>query len=66
MSLAGIYSEALAFPFALDTRWETENRVVWNERQHRNEERELVYEVSWIAELGLWRRFLSSQRELKS
>jgi hypothetical protein len=30
---------------------------VWNERDRRNEERELVYEISWIPELNTWRRF---------
>src|SRR6266576_1673953 len=44
-----------AFPAGVDARWETENRTVWNEQEHANEERELVYEISWIAELGVWR-----------
>ena len=35
----------------IDLRYETENRLVWNERERRNEERELVYEISWIPEL---------------
>ena len=35
-----------AFPVQMDTHWETENRVVWNERVHAPEEQELVYEVS--------------------
>ncbi len=50
-------------PVAVDARWETENLIVWNEQQHTSEERELVYEISWIAELGAWRRFLRSQRK---
>ena len=50
------------FPAGSDTRWETEYRMVWNEREHTSEERELVYEISWIAELGAWRYFLRSQR----
>jgi hypothetical protein len=41
---------------------ETENRSVWNELQHANEERQLIYEISWIAELGTWRCFLRSSR----
>jgi hypothetical protein len=43
--------------------WETRRRVVWNEQEHT---RELVYEISWIKELGLWRRFLRSQRKVTS
>jgi len=54
-----------AFPAGGDARWETENRMVWNEQEHANEERELVYEISWIAELGVWRRFLRSQRNAR-
>ena len=46
--------------------WETQRRVVWNEQEHTREEHELVYEVSWIKELGLWRRFLRSQRKVTS
>ena len=41
--------------------YETEHRLVWNERERRNEERELVYEISWIPELNTWRRFLRAQ-----
>jgi hypothetical protein len=69
MSASAIHAEALlgaAFPVGGDARWETENRTVWNEHEHTVEERELVYEISWIAELGVWRRFLRSQRKLKS
>lgn len=54
------------FPGGVNVRWETQRRMVWNVREHRSEERELVYEVSWIAELGLWRSFLRSQRKLNS
>ena len=43
-------------------RYETENRLVWNEQERRDEERELVYEISWIPELNTWRRFLRAQR----
>jgi hypothetical protein len=35
---------------------------VWNEQERRDEERELVYEISWIPELNTWRRFLRAQR----
>lgn len=55
-----------AFPVGVDVRWETENRMVWNEQEHASEERELVYEISWIAELGVWRRFLWSQRKAQN
>jgi hypothetical protein len=68
MSAAATYIAALPvleFPAGVDTHWETQNRMVWNDRQHTSEEHEFVYEVSWIAELGAWRRFLRSQRPLK-
>ncbi len=55
-----------AFPAAVEARWETQNRTVWNELEHASEERELVYEISWIAELGIWRRFLRSNRKVHS
>ena len=55
-----------AFPTGVDAHWETENRSVWNEQEHASEERELVYEISWIAELGIWRRFLRSNRKVQS
>jgi hypothetical protein len=54
------------FPAGVDAHWETQNRTVWNEQERTSEERELVYEVTWIAELGVWRRFLRSQRKLKT
>jgi hypothetical protein len=68
MSATAAFAEALgvpAFPAGVDTHWETKNRMVWNERQQASEEHEFVYEVSWIAELGAWRRFLRSQRLVK-
>jgi hypothetical protein len=46
----------------VDLHYETENRLVWNERERRNEERELVYEISRIPELNTWRRLLRAQR----
>jgi hypothetical protein len=55
-----------AFPVAVEVRWETQNRTVWNELEHTSKERELVYKISWIAELGIWRRFLRSYRKLQS
>ena len=54
------------FPGGVNVPWETQRRMVWNDREHTNEEREPVYEVSWIAELGLWRSFLRSQRKVNS
>jgi hypothetical protein len=53
-----------AFPAGVDARCETENRTVWNEQERASEERELIYEISWISELGVWRRFLRSQRKV--
>jgi hypothetical protein len=47
-------------PDGADVHWETQRRVVWNEREYSDEEHELVYEISWIKELGLWRTFLRS------
>ncbi len=55
-----------AFAFGVDARWETQNRTVWNEKEHKVEVHELVYEISWIAELGAWRRFLRSQRNVQN
>lgn len=55
-----------AFPAGGDARWETQNRTVWNELEHESEERELVYEISWIAELGSWRCFLRCNRKVQS
>jgi hypothetical protein len=52
------------FPVGIAARWETQSRKVWNERRRTSEEHELVYEISWIEELGAWRRFLRSQRKL--
>jgi hypothetical protein len=69
MSAVVSNSEALpgpGFPAGVDVHWETQRRIVWNEREHTSAERELVYEISWIAERGLWRSFLRSQRKVKS
>jgi hypothetical protein len=54
------------FAAGVGVRWETHRRVVWNEQERMREEHELVYEISWIKELDLWRRFLRSQRKLTS
>lgn len=68
MSISGMHAQALPVPVGqtgIEARWETENRRVWNEQRHTSEEYELVYEISWIAELGAWRRFLCSQRRMQ-
>jgi hypothetical protein len=52
------------FPAGVDIHWETRHRVVWNEQEHAREEHELVYEISWIKELGLWRTFLRSHHKV--
>jgi hypothetical protein len=56
----------VVFPTGLDVHWETENRVVWNERERITEKQELIYEVSWICELGTCRRFLRSRRKVEN
>ncbi len=68
MSAAASYTAlpVLEFPSGVDTHWETENRMVWNQQRHTSEEHEFVYEISWITELGVWRRFLRSQRLVKN
>lgn len=68
MFVALTHAVALIVPEspAVDTRWETEHRMVWNQQQHISEERELVYEITWIAELSSWRRFLRCQRRVNS
>ena len=55
-----------AFPEGVDIRWETEIRAAWNAGEWKNEIVELVYEISWIKELGTWRRFLRSRRTIYS
>jgi hypothetical protein len=54
-----------SFPSAVDTHWETVICSLWNQRERASEDYELVYEISWIPELGTWRRFLRSQRKLE-
>jgi len=46
-----------------DQYFETEKRTVWDEGTHTYQEHEFVYEVSWLAELGVWRRFLRTHRK---
>jgi hypothetical protein len=52
------------FPEAVNVHWETQRRVMWNEQEHKREEHELVYEISWIEELGLWRTFLRAHHKV--
>ena len=67
MSAALTHAVALIVPEspAIDARRETEHRMVWNQ-QEISDERELVHEITWIAELGSWRRFLRFQRKVNS
>jgi len=68
MSNITVHEDALSFatfPAGIDVHWETQFRTVWNASECKAEEYELVYEVSWIPELGAWRRFLCSQRKVK-
>ena len=53
------------FPEGVQVRGEMQPRVVWNEGADMNEVHELVYEISWIEELGLWRTFLRSHHMVK-
>jgi hypothetical protein len=52
------------FPAVVDVHWERQRQVLWNAREHTREEHELVYEISWINELGLWRTFLRSHHKV--
>jgi hypothetical protein len=51
-------------PPSAETHWETDNRVVWNEMESAAQEQELIYEVTWIPEIGAWRQFLKSRRNV--
>jgi hypothetical protein len=53
-----------ALPPRVEAHWETDKRVVWNEMEGAAEEQELIYEVTWISEIGAWRRFLKSRRNV--
>jgi len=50
-------------PVGINPHCETESRLVWNDQEHTHEKHEFVYEVSWIPELGAWRRFLRTHRK---
>jgi hypothetical protein len=67
MHTTNTHATALTMPVVLsgvNPHYETENQMVWNEDKYTSEEHELVYEVSWIPELGVWRRFLRTHRKL--
>ena len=49
-----------------DVHWEMTSLPVWNAQEGATEQQELVYEVSWIQELGMWRRFLTSRCKVGS
>jgi hypothetical protein len=59
-----IGSSDTRIPTATDTRWETTTCFVWNERDQATAEEELTYEVAWIPELCMWRRFLLARRKV--
>lgn len=59
-------SDVASFPNATDIHWITENSALWNEEHHRTEECELIYKVSWVPELSMWRTFLGSRRWLEA
>jgi hypothetical protein len=52
-------------PVSADEYRETQHRQVWNELECATEEQELIYEVTWVPELGAWRRFLKSRRKVQ-
>ena len=58
-----LITQVAAFPGAADVHWETQIRETWNDQECAVERQELIYEVSWIPELGVWRRFLRSLRK---
>ena len=55
-----------AFPAGLDVHWETDSWVMWNEQERVAEKQELIYEVSWIREIGAWRRFLAPRQKVQN
>jgi hypothetical protein len=65
MGTLNAHATALQIPLVLgtDRRYETDRRLVWNEETRANEVQEFVYEVSWIPERGVWRKFLVTRRK---
>ena len=62
----GTAASIATFSERSDVHWETTSLLVWNAREGAAEQQELVYEVSWIKELGMWRRFLTSRCKIGS
>ena len=58
-------NNAAVLPARAEEYWETQNRMVWNESECATEEQELIYEITWVPELGAWRRFLKSRRKVQ-
>ena len=48
-------------PVGIDSHYETEHRLVWNDERRTNDEHIFVYEVSWIQELSVRRWFLRAR-----
>jgi hypothetical protein len=66
MRTANTHGTALPVPIVqpgINLHYETESRMVWNDKKRMNEEQEFIYEISWIPELGVWRRFLQARRK---
>ena len=55
-----------AFPQRINAHFETTNLPVWNARYGAAERQALIYEVSWVEELGMWRGFLTSRRTMQN
>jgi hypothetical protein len=53
------------FPEGVQVRGEMQPREAWTEGADMNEVHELVYEISWIEELGLWHTFLRPHHMVK-
>jgi len=53
-----------AAPLGANPRYETDRRLVWDQETRSNEVLEFVYEVTWIPERGVWRKFLLTRRKL--
>ena len=52
-----------AIPVGTDQHFETEQRTMWDDETQSYQVHEFVYEVSWVPELGVWRRFLRTHRK---
>ena len=54
------------FPVGTEIHWRTERRLLLNPQGGADELHELIYEIAWIPELGVWRHFLKSQRRVEN